>query len=321
MRSVWFHREYTRLRGGHLKHSHYFGHVGRMPGFVPRITFKGEPPTKQLARERLDLWPPGSSGAAADWAPRSGDLLFVAGVDWRYLEAGGFDALANPRVNLVQHVRHAHEGTELYEYLAHRAIRICVSGEVADAIAATGRVNGPVIAIPNGIETLSVKARVDAPDDDRRQVVVVGYKEPKLASALAGRLARKGIKHLMLTEFVAREKFLELMGSSRVAVCLPRAEEGFYLPALEAMALGCLVVTLDCVGNRSFCTHGGNCLIAEPTAESLAAAVQRTLGLGAEQQQHLRTGAAATAREHTLAVERKRFHAVLRDIDRLWASG
>ena len=138
MRTVWFHREYKRLQGGHLKHSHYFSHVGCLPGFVPRITFTGEPATETLARERLKLWPPGDAGAAADWEPRPEDLLFVAGVDWRYLTTGGFDALANPRINLIQHVRHAHAGTELYGYLANRAVRICVSQEVADAITATG---------------------------------------------------------------------------------------------------------------------------------------------------------------------------------------
>lgn len=320
MRTVWFHRNYTRFQGGHLKHSHYFSHVGCMPGFVPRITFSGEPATETLDRERLELWPPGDAGTAANWAPRPDDLLFVAGVDWRYLAAGGFDAVPNPRVNLIQHVRHAHKGTELYGYLANRAVRICVSQEVADAIAATGRVNGPVLTIPNGIEAFSVQTTADAAGSESRPVVIAGYKEPGLAKSLADRLVAMDVEHTLLTEFLAREKFLELLAGSRVAVCLPRSEEGFYLPALEAMAAGCLVVTLDCIGNRSFCTHEGNCLIADPTAESLAVAVQRALGLGADEGQHLRSGGAATVSEYSLVAERKRFHAVLRDIDRLWAS-
>ena len=320
MRTVWFHREFTRLQGGHLKHSHYFGHVRCMPGFLPRITFTGEPATTALARERLELWPPGNAGPARRWAPGANDVLFVAGVDWRYLKAGGFDALSNPRLNLIQHVRHAHEGTELYGYLAQRAVRICVSREVADAISATGRVNGPVLAIPNGIESLSVHSSGGARSSERRPVLIVGYKEPGLARELAERLGVAGIGHLLLTDFLARKTFLELLAGSRVAVCLPRAEEGFYLPALEAMVLGCLVVTLDCIGNRGFCTHEENCLIAEPAADPLAAAVQRALSLGAKQEQNLRAHAASTARQYSLDAERQRFHAVLRDIDGLWAS-
>ncbi len=321
MRTVWFHREYTRFQGGHLKHSHYFAHVGCLPGFVPRIAFTGEPATETLHRERLELWPPGDAGTASDWAPQADDVLFVAGVDWRFLAAGGFDALPNPRINLIQHVRHAHEGTELYGYLANRAVRICVSREVADAIDATGRVNGPVLTIPNGVEALAVSASRRAPGSERRPVTIAGYKMPDLARSLGRRLAAMDIEHELLTEFVPRERFLGWLAGSRVAVCLPRAEEGFYLPALEAMAAGCLVVTLDCIGNRSFCTHDGNCLIAAATTESLAAAVQRALDLDADHDRRLLSQAAATAREYSLQAERDRFHAVLRDIDRIWNSG
>ena len=321
MRTVWFHREYTRLYGGHVKHSHYFGHVTRMPGFTPRVTFSGEPATQALARQRLELWPPGDEGAAMRWAPGEDDVLFVAGVDWRYLADGSFDALPNPRVNLIQHVRHAHEGSELYGYLAYKAVRICVSQEVADAISATGRVNGPVLAIPNGIEALAAGQFGGASESERRPVVIAGYKEPALARKLAGCLEERGVAHLLLTDFLERAEFLEMLAGSRIAVCLPRAEEGFYLPALEAMALGCIVVTLDCIGNRGFCHDGENCFIAEPTAESLASATVRALRLWSGDRMELLRRAVATARAHTLDAERKRFHAVLADIDRIWGSG
>ena len=321
MRTVWFHREYTRLRGGHLKHSHYYGHVARMAGFEPRITFTGEPADEPLARERLALWPPGLAGAAVRWAPRSGDVLFVAGVDWRYLAMEGLDDLRNPRINFIQHVRHAHEGTELFGYLAHRAVRICVSQAVADAISATGRVSGPVLAIPNGIENLAGTRRRDDSGFERRSLVVAGYKQPDLARALAGRLAAANVEHLALTDFRPREQYLGLLAGCGVAVCLPRAEEGFYLPALEAMALGCIVVTLDCIGNRGFCRHEWNCLVAEPTVESLAAMTERALKLPDWAREYMLQQARATAAEYSLEAERKRFHAVLADIDRLWRAG
>ena len=152
VRTAWFYRDYAGLTGGQVKHSHYFGHVLRMPGFAPKITFRGEPSNESHALERRQLWPAGDEGAAARWEPGRRDVLFLAGVDWRYLTESGLWSLPNPRINLVQHVRHAHEGTELHSYLAHRAIRICVSREVADAISATGRVRGPILTIPNGID-------------------------------------------------------------------------------------------------------------------------------------------------------------------------
>ena len=321
MRTVWFHREYDRLSGGHLKHSHYFGHVAAMPGFTPRITFTGEPASERLARERQDLWPQGEAGAAVRWRPGSDDLFFVAGVDWRYLLAGGFDSLSNPTVNLIQGVRHAHAGTELYRYLAYKAVRICVSQEVADAINATGCVNGPVLAIANGIDVEPASPGLGARDTKRLPLVIVGYKRPRLAQALVGHLASAEIEPLAVMRFRRRNEFLDLLAESRVAVCLPFAEEGFYLPALEAMAKGCLVVTLDCTGNRGFCRHGENCLVAEPTATSLATATVRALQLPAEDRKELLERAAATVREYTMDEERKRFHAMLADIDRIWASG
>lgn len=36
------------------------------------------------------------------------------------------------------------------------------------------------------------------------------------------------------------------------------------MPVLEAMASGVPVVTTDCLGVRTFCSHGDNCLIAAP---------------------------------------------------------
>ena len=247
-RTVWFHRDYLRLTGGHLKHSHYFDHVRRMPGFAPRITFRAGPSDESQARERGRLWPAGDGVMAERWEPAGGDVLFLAGLDWRYLKQSESSADANPRINFIQHVRHAHEGTELYGYLTEKAIRICVSREVADAIRATGRTNGPVLTIPNGTDVTPFdSAGEDSPagfDERRNPITIVGYKRPDLARSLSERLDAAGIEHLLVSEFLDRKQYLELLCESRAAVCLPREREGFYLPALEAMAAGCLVVTL-----------------------------------------------------------------------------
>ena len=321
-RTVWFYRDYVRLYGGHVKHSHYFDHVRRMQGFEPRITFSGPPANESLARERRWLWPPDAGAAAEGWEPEEGDVLFLAGVDWRYLNESALSNLPNPRVNLVQGLRHTVEGAELQRYLAEPAIRICVSEEVADAIVATGRSRGPVLTIPNGTDItpfepaengspVAFEARAPA-------VVILGYKRPNLAGVLAARLEAQGVDHRHVTDFLDRGKYLDLLAASRVAVCLPKTEEGFYLPALEAMASGCLVVTLDCVGNRGFCHHELSCLVAEPKPGSLAAAVTRALAMPAPERGRMHRQARAVAARHSLEAERTRFHAVLRDVNRLW---
>ena len=324
-RTVWFYRDYVRLYGGHLKHANYFQHVVRMPGFAPRITFSSEPSNESQARERRQLWPAGDGIAAERWEPAGRDVLFLAGVDWRYLIGNGLDALANPRVNLIQHVRHAHEGTELYRYLAERAIRICVSQEVADAISTTGRTNGPVLTIPNGIDVTPFDPAADGSPAGygtrRRAITIAGYKSPDLARALSERLDAERIEHRLVTEFLDRSTFLALLAESRIAACLPRAQEGFYLPALEAMASGCLVVTLDCIGNRGFCRHEDNCLVAEPTPESLFRVTKRALAMSAPERLLMHRRARDIAAGHSLEAEGVRFHAILGDIDRLWRTG
>lgn len=323
-RTVWFHREYKRLYGGHVKHSHYFGHVRRMPGFAPRISFtEDEPPSDSLARERAGLWPAAHDTLAERWAPGRRDVLFLGGVDWRYLFAGGLRELTdNPRINLVQHVRHAHEGTELHGYLEEPAIRICVSEEVADAIAATGRVRGPVLTIPNGIDVAPFEPGGDGSpagfEARPSAVTIIGYKRPDLARELVGRLEAEGISHRLVTELLDRGQFLELLAGSRVAVCLPRAEEGFYLPALEAMASGCLLVTLDCIGNRTFCRHERGCLVAEPDPDALCAATKAAVAASPAERARLHRYARDTALRHSLEAERSQFHAVLGEVDRLW---
>jgi GT2 family glycosyltransferase len=53
--------------------------------------------------------------------------------------------------------------------------------------------------------------------------------------------------------------------------------EGFCLPLLEAMAAGTPVVSTDAHGNRDFCRHEENCLIAEAGPEAVSAAIARLL--------------------------------------------
>ena len=322
VRTVWFHREYVRLTGGHLKHSHYVDHVRRTEGFTPRIAFGCDPPDEVRAQERRRLWSAAERATDERWAPGRRDLLFLAGIDWRFLERSGLVGLANPRINLIQGVRHAHEGSELFGYLSERAVRICVSREVADAVSATGRTLGPVLTIPNGIDVTPCSRDADGLPAGYRMrplaVVIAGSKRPELARALSERLQAVQIEHRLLTDFMDREAFLTLVEQSRVVVCLPRAEEGFHLPALEGMAIGAIVVTLDCIGNRGFCHHEDNCLIAGPEPESLYRETRKALALSAAERARIHRRARDTADRHSLEAERARFQAILRDIDRLW---
>ena len=319
--TVWFHRRFRRLTGGHLKHAHYFDHVRHLPGYAPRISFTAERGAS-LRPDQRRLWPPRKGAYAERWRPSRQDILFLAGLDWRYLIDNGFEALPNPRINLIQHVRHAHEGTELHGYLQQKAVRICVSEEVAEALRGTGQVNGPVFTIANGVRLPPVVAlhrfAADLLPRRRRSVIVVGYKRPDLAKGLSERLTDAKVPHHLLLDFLPHQQFLAVLAGAEVTVCLPNVEEGFYLPALEAMACGSIVVTLDCVGNRGFCHNHENCFIAPEDPDTLTAATIQALALYPKARKALRQRADETVRQHSLAGERQRFHEILRDIHSIW---
>jgi len=88
----------------------------------------------------------------------------------------------------------------------------------------------------------------------------------------------------------------ELLNQATVFV-QTSTHEGFCLPPLEAMATGGAVVCTDAHGNRDFCVDRVNCLIPDPTVESVSGAIARLL---ADPVLRARLGAAgiATARDY-----------------------
>jgi GT2 family glycosyltransferase/glycosyltransferase involved in cell wall biosynthesis len=78
--------------------------------------------------------------------------------------------------------------------------------------------------------------------------------------------------------------------------------EGFALPPLEAMATGAAVVSTDAHGNRDFCVDGVNCLMPEPNAGAVSAALGRLL---ADPELRARLGQAGLGTAQEYAWERR----------------
>jgi hypothetical protein len=316
MPRVLFHRDFQNFTGGHLKVWDYFNHVNTAPGHHADIYFT--PATRwDVTNPWLALRPQ----ALSHWAPHAADLLFLGGHDWLALPAPERPRFRRPIVNLIQHVQHADPAHPLAAYLPHRAIRICVSAEVQAALDATGRVNGPTFVIPNGID---LQPRPAIPMAERPiSWLICGNKDgqPALAREVARRLDPiVGSERVeVLTKLLPRAVFLDQLAQARRAVLLPRATEGFYLPALEAMALGTLVICPDCIGNRSFCQDGRTAIIPlTREVDGLLAAVQRARSLPLAQEAAILANAHAAATQHSLATERAAFHQLLARIPALW---
>jgi glycosyltransferase involved in cell wall biosynthesis len=75
--------------------------------------------------------------------------------------------------------------------------------------------------------------------------------------------------------------------------------EGFGLPALEAMAIGCPVITTDSGGVRQFATHGQNCVMTPPADPPALAQAIESLVRDDARRASLREAGIATAAEYS----------------------
>ncbi len=305
--TLLFHRDFRGLTGGHLKVWHYLRHAAASRSFRPRVFL--------TAASRRDASNPFLAGnpdwLVPSWQLERADALFLAGLDWMAVP----DDWSKPVVNLIQGVRHASAGDPRRGFLGRRAARICVSGEVADAILATGLVNGPVYTIPNAVEVPAVDV-----DGVRRRtpLLVAGWKEPVRTAAVVAALRAAGFEPEVIAARMPREAFLGRVAAAEVVVFLPLEVEGCFLPALEAFALGSLVVCPDCVGNRQFCRDGDTCLRPGHSPASLVAAVAQATAMTPCDRERIVAAAQAEAAARGLDGEKRAFLAILDDLERSW---
>ncbi len=302
-KTVLFHRVYKGFTGGHLKVSHYFRHTLEAKGFAASI---------YLTPDSLEnhLWQDVET-VVSHYDPLSADILFVAGFDWQALDEYPEIEERIPVINLIQGLRHADVGTPLYGFLKRKAIRICVSPEVQVAIEATGRCNGPIHTICNGID-FSAQPPPNTLTDE--EVFIVGIKDVPFAKALAKRLSEREISVDLLMFPVSRSEFLARMGAARIVCFLPFDKEGFYMPALEAMALGRLVICPDCGGNRSFCIDSATALVPQRTLDAMEEAVLKAMQMPSLATALSTAGKAISAR-FSMQIERDAYLDVLHGIE------
>ena len=305
-RSVLFYRHFERYSGGHQKVFDYFSHLRSAQRYHADICF-----SQASQWNSTNPWFPETT--AVDFLPEEYDYLFLAGMDWAAYPQRVIDS-SKPIINLIQHVRHAEPGEDVYPFLKNKAIRVCVSREVELAIQDIA--NGPVITIANGIEIPEIKS------NKKDDVYIAGYKNKPLAKALANQL---GIEAQM--EHLPRQKFLNQLAAARIAVLLPHPSEGFFLPALEAMKLAEITIVPDCIGNRSFCIdvahNQGNCLMPSYDLDGLIGAIHQAKEILSDKDalNKLKANSITTSNKHSLSRERQQFLDLMCKVDELWRDG
>ena len=244
-------------------------------------------------------------------------MLFLSGVDWGMVDRRLWAESPIPVVNLIQHVWHASPNDKLgrARFLPNKAIRICVSPEVQRAIERTGRVRGPVFTIPDAIDLARLTGLAgDATRD--LDMLVLANKQPERGRTIFERFAGNSRCHLIDARSPHPE-VLGLIARAAVTVFVPNPKEGFYLPALEGMALGTIVVCPDCVGNRSWCIDRVNCFRPAYSVDAIVADTAEALSRRGELQE-LTARAAETAARHDLSAERAAFLRILDRVEELW---
>ena len=306
--SLWFYRDYDHFTGGHLKVSHYLASANASRFWQPKLVFS------ENSHVSDGLWAESIHCRVASWNTQPGDVVFVAGMDWLYFDQANVPSEL-PVINLIQGVRHANPNTALYSYLSRRAIRICVSEQVKAAILDTGQCNGPVYVIENGIDHASVLPSKPLPSAG--SWLLVGIKNPVLASQVAEALKVIGVDVELVNHSLTQMEFLQKLDKASVAVCFPLKEEGFYLPALESMARNTLVICPDCVGNRDFCKPG-TALMPEPSVNSYLACAKHILAMREGEVSRLLDQAQKTSLRYTREAESTHFLSILEEAYELW---
>lgn len=312
--TVWFYRDYQNFSGGHLKLSHYLGHVAATQNWRPKIVFSDSSAVHEA------IWNQGRQFRISNWQIGTRDIIFVAGADWQFFDQANVPT-HTPVINLIQGVRHADPQLHLYQYLSRRSIRICVSEQVKQAIVATGVCNGPIFVIENGImQTALAGKEISESTKGKHQSnnwLLLGIKNPTLAKAVANSLLERGINTDTVVTPIKQQLLFNKMEQAVAVVFFPCRTEGFYLPALEAMARSKPVICPDCVGNRSFCNND-SALIPEYSLEGYLACAEKLLNMPEIEIKHMLLQARKISANYTLSRERKQFYKILNNIWDLW---
>jgi glycosyltransferase involved in cell wall biosynthesis len=313
LKKIYFHRQYNAFSGGHMKVFDYFEHIKLAHAFTPRIYF-----TADSIMNKQNPWLEYQDCILNHWRPAEADALFLAGDDWDSLPLKERINFPKPVINLIQGFRHAKPGNLVLNYLSCRAIRIFVGEEVANAVRDTGLINGPSFVIPNGIDLDYIRLYSKKRNERDIDLLIVGVKNPHLAGLLAQSCAKLKIRVQCLDMQIPREDLLAIMGNSRVTIFLPLSQEGFYLPALEGMALETLVVCPIFSGNKLLYKDGFNCLMPEYSQDAIFNTIKIALLMPDNILNQLLDHALLSAQSHPLDQERAQFLNILDQIYDIW---
>lgn len=300
MKKILFLRDLKKIHGGHIKFRDYFLHALKHPGvdsyvyFTPDSIPQGGDLYAEAPRDRF----------VAQMQIDDYDAVFIAGgKNWKMLPE---NLNGTKIINLIQDFDNADPEDAQFANLKRKALRICVSEQVYDAVAPHAA--GETVMIKYGIP-LDVFS--DKTEKRPNSIFIWARKNKTLGKSLALELQKRDHDVTLLKDFVPRTEFARILGESDIFVALCFAREGFYLPALEGMARRCAVLCSDAIGNRSFCVHHETCLMPEHDHFDSHLAMIEQLLADADLKTRLQQRGYEMAQTYAMHHERENLHRVL----------
>ena len=326
-RRVLFHRSWTKFNGGtsggQLKVRDAFEHFKASDLFEPFVYFG---PETIWFDNPGNFWLPYRDNALRKWEILPTDILFFAGHDWKILSEEDAQHPPVPVISIAQ-PRHTDPNDLRNKFLQYPSIRIAKSS-IGKKILEEYGVNGPVYLIPDSIDFSHLPDSNPNPDLD---ILIVGLKNPDLAKQLYHKLTKQplwGNKHSRKVaiqippKLPTRADFLALLNRAKIVVFLPLpaefGSEGFYLPALEAMAMSKLVVCPYAVGNIDFCIPDVTCLQPEYNLNALYKMACIALEMSDTDKEKMTKAAKKISENHDIQLEKKSLIKLLHQADDIW---
>jgi glycosyltransferase involved in cell wall biosynthesis len=221
-------------------------------------------------------------------------------------------------IHIIQNVRHVnpawHHGIGT-RVLTWPAARISINSIVADAIHPwlDRRAFHRVINLGHDVDYFA-RARTGALSRPLR-VAYTTWKSAVGELVEQSLAADREVEFRAIRDFATWDELRDLYHWADVFLATPHLEEGMYLPGLEAMAAGCLVVTPNAGGNMAYCRPDENCLLVGFEAvDQYVEAIRTIRAMSAADISRLRDGGYRITEDFSLARERAEFARYLTDL-------
>jgi glycosyltransferase involved in cell wall biosynthesis len=217
-------------------------------------------------------------------------------------------------IHIIQNVRHATPAwTDGYalRLLTRPAARIAINQIVMNRIAPYLDARALAEVIPIGHDFGYFSTERESGLHSPVRVAYTGWKSD-LGARLERKLSSEKFEVRGISHHVSWQELSELYRWADVFLSTPGPEEGLYLPGLEAMAAGAIVITPDAGGNMAYCRPGDNCvLVGLEQVDDYADALASVSGWDDERIRSVRASARRTTEEFDLSREREAFGAFL----------